>query len=187
MRMKTPVRGKKRSRPAMWTRFTHAVGTRTAGVSTRTSVLAVVGTVAAAVVIGKAASNPSPAMPPAPKPSVSTTIDTAAVIPPIEVPARSSAGQHQAAAVTTLTGCLERDSEAFRLKDTSGTSAPKARSWKSGFLKKGPAPVAIVDPAKALRLPAHVGERVSVTGTMVDREMRVRSLRRVAASCSAKS
>ena len=37
----------------------------------------------------------------------------------------------------TVTGCLERTDEGFRMKDTSGADAPKSRSWKSGFLKKG--------------------------------------------------
>src|SRR5689334_14718179 len=41
----------------------------------------------------------------------------------------------------TITGCLERADEAFRLKDTEGEDAPKSRSWKSGFLKRGRAAV----------------------------------------------
>jgi hypothetical protein len=84
----------------------------------------------------------------------------------------------------TITGCLERADETFRLKDTAGVDAPKSRSWKSGFLKKGSASIEVVDAANRLRLPDHVGRRVSVTGTLVDREMRVRSLQRVAASCT---
>jgi hypothetical protein len=83
----------------------------------------------------------------------------------------------------TLTGCLVQSDDTFRLKDTAGTGAPKARSWKSGFLKKGSASVEIVDASHAMTLANHVGQRVSVTGTLVDREMQVRSLRRVAASC----
>jgi hypothetical protein len=83
----------------------------------------------------------------------------------------------------TITGCLERDSDAFRLKDTAGQNAPKARSWKSGFLKKGSASIDVVDAANRLKLTDHVGERVSVTGVLADREIHVRSLRRVAASC----
>jgi hypothetical protein len=89
-------------------------------------------------------------------------------------------------AAVTLVGCLERSDDSFRLKDTSGTSAPKARSWKSGFLRKGAAPVAVIDQSKRLNLTSHVGERVSVTGTLVDREMHVRSLQRVATSCDAR-
>ena len=38
-----------------------------------------------------------------------------------------------------IEGCLEQNGEAFRLKNTTGEDAPKSRSWKSGFLKKGPA------------------------------------------------
>lgn len=84
----------------------------------------------------------------------------------------------------TITGCLEREDDSFLLKNTSGAGAPKARSWKSGFLKKNSASVALVDPPKKLRLPDHVGERVSLTGVLVDRDMQVRSLHRVAPSCN---
>lgn len=84
-------------------------------------------------------------------------------------------------APVTVTGCLERSEDGFRMKDTAGAEAPKARSWKSGFLKKGSASVDVVDPARALQLATHVGRRVSVTGTLVDREMRARSLRRIGA------
>jgi hypothetical protein len=87
-------------------------------------------------------------------------------------------------APVTITGCLERNDETFRLKDTSGADAPKSRSWKSGFLKKGTKPIDVVDASKRLKLGDHVGQRVSVTGTLVDREMQVRSLKRVAPSCS---
>ncbi len=84
----------------------------------------------------------------------------------------------------TITGCLERSDETFRLKDASGDNVPKARSWKSGFLKKGPAAIRVVDGGSRAKLPDHVGQRVTVTGKLVDREMTVRSLQRVAASCS---
>lgn len=87
-------------------------------------------------------------------------------------------------AAVTVTGCLERTGEGFRMKDTGGADAPKARSWKSGFLKKGSTPVDVVDPAHGLQLADYVGGRVSVTGTLVDREMRARSLRRIG-SCKA--
>jgi hypothetical protein len=87
----------------------------------------------------------------------------------------------------TLTGCLEQDNEAFRLKDTTGVDAPKSRSWKSGFLKKKAASIEVVDAANKVKLPDHVGERVVVTGMLVNREMQVRSLRRVATSCDQKA
>jgi hypothetical protein len=83
----------------------------------------------------------------------------------------------------TITGCLERADEAFRLKNTSGADAPKVRSWKSGFLKKGPASIDLVDASNRAKLRDHVGQRVSVTGTLVNREMQVRSMQRVGASC----
>jgi hypothetical protein len=84
----------------------------------------------------------------------------------------------------TVTGCLERNEGGFRMKDTSGAEAPKARSWKSGFLKKGAATVDVVDPSRTLQLADHVGRRISVTGTLVDRELRARSVRRLG-SCKA--
>ena len=91
------------------------------------------------------------------------------------------------AAPVTITGCLESDDETFKLKNAIGQDAPKARSWKSGFLKKGAASIDVVDASKRLKLPAHVGERVSVTGMLVGREMQVRSLQRLAASCNQRS
>jgi hypothetical protein len=81
-----------------------------------------------------------------------------------------------------IEGCLEQSGETFRLKNTTGEDAPKSRSWKSGFLKKGSRPVDVVDWNN--RLKSHVGERVSVSGMFVDGEMHVRSLRRVASSCN---
>ena len=90
----------------------------------------------------------------------------------------------QNSAPVTITGCLELDEETFWLKDTSGADAPKSRRWRSGFLKKRPAPIELVDAAKTLRLPNHVGQRVAATGMLMHREMQVRSLQRIAASCS---
>jgi hypothetical protein len=84
----------------------------------------------------------------------------------------------------TVAGCLERTDNAFRLKDTTGADAPKSRSWKSGFLKKSSASIDLVESGNGLRLRDQVGKRVSVTGTLTDRQMRVQSVRRVAQSCS---
>lgn len=86
-------------------------------------------------------------------------------------------------AATTLSGCLERDGDGFRLKDTDGAVASKGRSWKSGFLKKGAPKIDLVDPANRLKFKDHVGQRVSVTGLLIDREMQAKSLQRVETSC----
>jgi hypothetical protein len=83
----------------------------------------------------------------------------------------------------TITGCLERRDDGFRLTDTDGSDAPKARSWKSGFLKKDSASLEVVDAGNRVKLPSHVGRRVSVTGLLDDRELQVRSLRRIAPAC----
>jgi hypothetical protein len=96
----------------------------------------------------------------------------------------SPARAEQKTALVTITGCLvQHGDETFRLKDTSGAAVPASRSWKSGFLKKGPSTIDVVDRANHAGLPAHVGQRVSVTGVLVDREMRVNSLQRIASSC----
>ncbi len=117
-------------------------------------------------------------------------IEEATKTPVPEAPASTDSESKEIGVVTapvTITGCLERSDDAFRLKDTEGDDAPRARSWKSAFLKKGAAPVQVVDTANRLGLQSHVGERVTVTGTLIDREIRVRSLHRVAVSCSAKT
>lgn len=85
---------------------------------------------------------------------------------------------------TTITGCLElRDDGMFQLKDTDGEHAPKARSWKSGFVKKGSAKIDVFDAGNRLKLGTHVGYRVSISGALTDREMRARSLRPTSERC----
>ncbi len=94
------------------------------------------------------------------------------------------AASAQKAAPVTIAGCLERDGQAFRLTDTRGTDTPKERSWRSGFLRKHPASITVVDSGNTLKLPSHVGQRVSVSGSLDDRQMHARSLHRVGESCS---
>jgi hypothetical protein len=106
--------------------------------------------------------------------------------PPATAPApepKPTAKSEAETSPVTISGCLELNDQTFRLKDTSGTDAPKARSWKSGFLMKRAASIRLVDAANALKLPSHVGQRVSASGTLVDGELRARSLQSVAPSC----
>jgi len=198
MRMKT--RMKKPAKSHAWasskrlTQFKRTMRT----MSTRTMFIAVFGILGAAVFIGAATSNvrsdqaaahaAAKTSAPAPAAPVAAESATAAAAPAPEAPAPEPvAAQTVKASPVTITGCLERNDEGFRLKDTAGDNAPRTRSWKSGFLKKGSAPVDIVDTSNKAKLPAHVGQRVSVTGVLVDREMQARSVQRVASSCSAKS
>jgi hypothetical protein len=106
-------------------------------------------------------------------------------ITPVSVEPAASAAPVSANenAAVTITGCLEQDDDTFRLKNASGEGAPKARSWKSGFLRKSSATIAVVDTANRLALSSHVGRRVTLTGTLVEREMQARALQRVAPSC----
>lgn len=83
----------------------------------------------------------------------------------------------------TIIGCLEFDDDTFRLKDTEGEDAPKARSWRSGFIRRSNARLDVVDASNRLRLSTHVGHRISLTGTLVDREMQARSVKMVADTC----
>jgi hypothetical protein len=110
-------------------------------------------------------------------PAASPVVATAGTSAPVVPAARGTRA--------TVVGCLEEDGPMFRLTDTTGADAPKARSWKSGFIKKGAAPVKLVGSSNALNLASHVGRRVSVTGTLASREMQAHALHRVAGSCKA--
>lgn len=87
------------------------------------------------------------------------------------------------AAPVTIFGCLEHSNDIYRLTDTDGVDAPKVRSWKTGFLKKGSASVQIVDPGNRAHLSSQVGHRVGITGTLSDRQLQVRSIRKISSSC----
>ena len=88
-----------------------------------------------------------------------------------------------AAPSVTVTGCLERDDESFRLTDTGGAQAPRERSWKSGFLRKRNSDLDVLDASKRLKLKDHIGHRVAMTGHVRDGEIRAQSMRHLAASC----
>ena len=88
----------------------------------------------------------------------------------------------------TLTGCV-RNGDArntFLLTKVEGSDAPKSRGWKTGYLRKRPSNVEIVAAASAVRLKDHVGRRVTVTGTLDQKDraqLKARSVR-VLSSCS---
>jgi hypothetical protein len=99
----------------------------------------------------------------------------------------SAAGRTAWPAPLTITGCLDRDGDSYRLTDAAGTGLPKSRSWKSGFLKKNASSITVVDGDRHARLQDHLGQRVTVTGTMVNREMQIGSMRLLSESCSDKT
>jgi hypothetical protein len=105
-----------------------------------------------------------------------------AVAPVSETTRVASAAAQEAHAIT-ITGCLERNDDKFRLKDTEGENSPQSRSWKAGFLRRSNRAVDVVDTRNRFKLAEHVDERVSATGTLVDGDMRLQSLRRLATSC----
>jgi hypothetical protein len=116
-----------------------------------------------------------PASTTAPEPSAASIAPPASIDEPIE-PVEP---KPETVAAVAIAGCLENDEGTFRLTDASGADAPVSRSWKSGFLKKRPAPIEVADAVGTLNLRSHVGRRVVATGTLVDREMRARSVRLV--------
>jgi hypothetical protein len=117
-------------------------------------------------------------------PSQAATVTRAGSNPSTNVnDAPGAEARSSASPPVTITGCLEQKDDAYRLKDTEG-DVPKARSWKSGFLRKAPSAIAVIDASNRVKLSTHVGERITVTGVLIDREMKVRSLRKVAAACS---
>lgn len=134
------------------------------------------------------ASAPTPVPPPPAKARLAETV-VARAETPASAPAHASAPApevHTAAAVepietVTISGCLEFDGKSAWLKDTSGADAPKTRNWRSGFLRKRSPRIALVDTAG--RASSYDGRRVSVTGVLVDREMRVNSLKPAGGDC----
>jgi hypothetical protein len=76
------------------------------------------------------------------------------------------------------------DRDEFRLTDTEGADAPRSRSWRTGFLKKRSAPVALIAPAEGLGLQTNVGRRVAATGVLTSRDLKVSALRVVGAGCN---
>ena len=106
-----------------------------------------------------------------------------AIALPSPAPVSNSIG---GGAPVTITGCLEIsvNHDEFRLTDTEGVDAPRSRSWRSGFLKKRSAPVALVDVPDGLALQTHVGRRVAATGLLTSRDLKVSALRVVGSPCN---
>jgi len=131
------------------------------------------------------------ALPPASGPATSRAEASAAraVVPPAtSAPAAQSNPSESASqtAAVTITGCLEStiDGHQYRLTDTEGADAPKARSWRSGFLNKRSAPVELVEFSELSDLRKYVGHRVAATGVLTSRELHVRSLESAGPSCN---
>lgn len=84
----------------------------------------------------------------------------------------------------TITGCLEiaKDEDRFRLSDTEGANAPKARSWRSGFFKKRSASVDLIGSTEGLS--RQVGQRVAATGVLSSRTLKIGTVRVVGSSCN---
>jgi hypothetical protein len=111
---------------------------------------------------------------------LSATAEAAPVVTAMAPTAAAVAPQLEA---STIVGCLELDDDRFRLTNTEGEGAPRARSWRSGFLRRSNSRVDVIDASNGLGLSTHVGHRVSLTGALVDREMQARSLKMVAETC----
>jgi hypothetical protein len=116
--------------------------------------------------------------------AVATQVATPSSTPATQSRAVAAKQDDDAPISTTITGCLIlRDDGMFQLKNTDGEHAPKARSWKSGFVKKGSANIDVFDAGNRLKLGSQVNYRVSVSGTLTDREMRARAMRATSERC----
>jgi hypothetical protein len=197
MAVKKPVRRKRNNTRGRFDRVLKTIRTNrwtgTSGISVAAAFAVLVG-----VLVFAYTTAPTPAAPDRTGHAATRTIPAAAATGSVATAASDDTARHAEAIAdtnigradadgdmpkaVTLTGCLARSDNEFRLKDTTGANAPKARSWKSGFLTKRSAQIAVV-PEGPLPLSTHVGHRVRVSGTLVDREMRVRTLRSVSASC----
>jgi len=119
-----------------------------------------------------------------PKPMISSAIVDVSPVPAAKPETDAAKTSAANTAPVTILGCLERSNETYRLTDTDGADAPKSRSWKTAFLKKGAATVEVVDPGNRARLSSQVGHRVAVTGTLSEKQLQARSIRKISSSCA---
>ena len=135
----------------------------------------------------KAAVKKAVAKPAAKSPAISNAVASKDAVPASAsvMESRVAAKQQEVESISvTITGCLVlRDDGMFQLKDNDGEHAPKARSWKSGFIKKGSATIDVLDAGNRLKLGMHVNYRISVSGTLADRQLRARSLHVTSQQC----
>jgi hypothetical protein len=170
-----------------WISYLKSVRARSRKTSPRTMQIAAVSVVVMLAVAGivLVAHQAASSTPPAP---VAKELSTAAPAPVKKAPfvrgtTANGATSAQASEIVTIAGCLEQSHDTFRLKDTKGADAPKSRSWKTLGMTKHASTLTIVDNANRLKLGTHVGERVSVTGMLVDKEMQGRSLKLLDTNC----
>jgi hypothetical protein len=190
MAAKKPIRMKRHARVHQAMRFVRSLPTYCLTGKRRMSVA--IGLVAFVVMVTFAY---SPSAPPA-NTGGRTTVDSnakreatrndttlASIRDEVSADDAAVAADSAAPGIVTITGCLERSDNQFRLNDTSGMDAPKSRSWKSGFLTRRAAPVTVVPDSNDMQLSKHVGQRVTVTGPLNDRVMLVKTLRRLSTPC----
>ena len=184
MRMRKRMRAKKSAASKKATRSAAMKALAEIPRGTRVALVVGICVVGTAMLMASREPSRAPAEVAATRAAVDKALDASATPPPVLKDPLQDRESFPPEAPVTLTGCLEQANESFRLKNATGENAPKTRSWKSGFLKKSAAPIEVVDARQRLRLVGHVGEQVSVTGVLMNREIQARSLQRVATSCS---
>ncbi len=84
----------------------------------------------------------------------------------------------------TYVGCLRSEhGQKFMLTDIGGKNAPKARSWKTGFITKRSVDVEVVG-TKGLKLKDHVNHTVQITGHKNGNHVNAESMKMIGATCS---
>jgi hypothetical protein len=85
----------------------------------------------------------------------------------------------------SMTGCLRADGGKYMLTHLQGDQAPRARSWKTGFIVKTTKNVVVSAPKNGVKLQDHIGRQVTIVGMSDgDTHLTARSIKRIAASCS---
>ena len=97
----------------------------------------------------------------------------------------ASTSTKSASVSSTMTGCLQADGGKYVLTNLEGGSAPKGRSWKTGYVKKTTKNVEVVGASSTLKLKDQVGHKVTVSGTKDgETHFKAQSIKQVARSCS---
>ena len=105
----------------------------------------------------------------------------AKAVPAKAAPAKAAVARVEPGSIT-LTGCLEASGRKYMLTDLEGTTAPKGRNWKTGFVTKKSKDMEVVA-MSGVKLGDHIGHKVSVVGVRNDTHLQARSIKQLAASC----
>lgn len=108
----------------------------------------------------------------------------AAVAVSSPAPAKSKGIAASQESMVTYVGCLRVADHGDRvmLTDIGGPNAPRARTWKTGFITKRPISMEVM-PVRGMRLRDNVGRLVRVTGRRSGDDLYAQSITFAGATC----